>query len=251
MMNRKLLPMMNVLNGGYIFTIFVFWIIPYMFMPSLRPFLGNGLWNDLGALGWIDLVCCAISGVGLILILKEHLGDTWFDVSVAPKDYIRPTLEAWILMMVWVLASTLFGRFWAGILTYMGNFFPVAEFSMNMVPILMLKDHPILSTLIFTMLTPFAVCGLFYAAGFAPLCSRKPILGYVGVIGVLVVCEMIRNFWYKQPDFAIQEFLFQLPVHLLACRAYQKTDNLWTPIFAIGLLNLTTSLLFFGLELLA
>lgn len=250
-MKHKGLPMMNVLHGGYIFTIFVFWIIPYMFLPSLGPFLGNGFWDDLNALGWIDLVCCAISGFGLIMILKEHLGDSWFDVSVAPKDYIRATLEAWILMMLWVLASTLFGRFITGSLTYIGNFFPVSEFTMNMVPILMLKDHPIMTTLVFSILSPFAVCGMFYAAGFAPLASRKPILGYLGVTGVLVLSEMIRHFWYKLPGFVIDEFLFQLPVHLLACRAYQKTDNLWTPIFAIGLLNLTTSLLFFGLELLA
>lgn len=250
-MNRKLLPMMNVLNGGYIFTIFVFWIIPYMFMPSLRPFLGNGLWNDLGALGWIDLVCCAISGVGLILILKEHLGDSWFDVSVAPKDYIRPTLEAWILMTLWVLVLCLVGKGLMDLLAFPSDYFPVSEFTMNMTPALLLKDHPILTTLVFTLLSPFAVGGMFYAVGFAPLASRKPWLGYLNMVVVLLLSTFIRLFWYRDALFTFTEFLFQLPVHLLACRAYQKTDNLWTPIFAIGLLNLTTSLLFFGLELLA
>ncbi len=249
-MNRKLLPMMNVLNGGYIFTIFVFWIIPYMVFPSLRPFLGNGFWNNLDALGWIDMVCCAINGISLGLILKEHLSDTWFDVSVAPKDYIRATLEAWMLMTIWVLATVLFSRV-LGDMIYVGNFFPLTEFTMNMTPILMLEDHPILSGLIFTLLSPFAVCGMFYAAGFAPLCSRKPILGYLNVAVVLLLVVGIKNFWFHDPGFFLEEYLLQLPVHLLACRAYQKTDNLWTPIFAIGLLNFSTSLLFFGLELLA
>ena len=250
-MKNKGLPMMNVLNGGYIFTIFVFWIIPYMFIPSLRPFLGNGFWNDLDALGWIDLVCCAISGVGLILILKEHLGDTWFDVSVAPRDYIQAVLEAWILMMLWVLVLCLAGKGLMDLLIFPSDFFPVSEFTMNMTPALLLEDHPILTTLVFSLLSPFAVCGMFYAAGFAPLASRKPWLGYLSVAIVLLLSTFIRNFWYRDTLFTVVEFILQLPVHLLACRAYQKTDNLWTPIFSIGLLNLTTSLLFFGLELLA
>lgn len=243
-MKERQLPMMNVLNGGYIFTIFVYWIIPYMFLPSLRPFLGHGFWNNLASLGWIDLICCAINGGALILILKEHLQDTWFDVTVAPKDYIRATLDAWMLMLLWVLFLMIGSHFLFAELSLPRNFFPISEFTMNMVPGLLLADHPIVTTVVFTLFSPFAVGGMFYAVGFAPLASRKPWLGYLNIVIVLLLTMFIKIFWYKDTLFTVLEFIIQLPVHLIACWTYQRTDNLWTPIFSIGLMNLTVSLLF-------
>lgn len=250
-MNEKQLPMMNVLNGGYIFTIFVYWIVPYMILPSLRPFLGNGLWYDLASLGWIDMVACAVNGGALILILKEHLSDNLFDVSIAPKQYIQTTFAAWTFMMVWVLGLILLGGFLFGEMLLAINFVPLTEFTMNMMPIFMLDEHPVLSTLIFTLLTPFAICGMFYASGFAPLASRKTWLGYVNVAFVLLLVVGIKIFWFKQPDVFLAEYLIQLPIHLAACWAYRKTDNLWAAVFSVSLLNLTISLLYFLLTFLS
>jgi membrane protease YdiL (CAAX protease family) len=32
-----------------------------------------------------------------------------------------------------------------------------------------------------------------------------------------------------------------LPIHLLACWSYQKTDNVWTPLISLALINLLAS----------
>ena len=249
-MREKQLPMMNVLNGGYIFTIFVYWIVPYMFLPSLRPFLGHGLWADIASLGWIDLVAYIVNGGALILILKEYLSDSFFDVSVAPKLYIQTVLTAWMVMIAWVLLLSLLGGFLWGEMLLASNFLPVTEFTMNMTPMILLNAHPLLGTLLFSLLTPFAVCGMFYASGFAPLCSHRPWLGYLNIAFILLLVMGIKNFWFREPELFLTEYIVQLPIHLAACWTYQRTDNPWAPIFSIGFFNFTAALLFFLLAFL-
>ena len=36
-------------------------------------------------------------------------------------------------------------------------------------------------------------------------------------------------------------YLLSLPIHLLACWSYQKTDNAWTPMVSLGIANLLIS----------
>lgn len=40
-------------------------------------------------------------------------------------------------------------------------------------------------------------------------------------------------------------YLVQLPIHLLMCWSYQKTDNVWTPLISLAVVNLLASVAFF------
>ena len=48
--------------------------------------------------------------------------------------------------------------------------------------------------------------------------------------------------WRGNAPFVLSGYLVQLPVHLLACWAYQKTDNVWTPLFTLAATNLLASI---------
>ena len=123
------------------------------------------------------------------------------------------------------------------------NFFPISEFTMNMVPGLLLADHPIVTILVFTLFSPFAVGGMFYAVGFAPLASRKPWLGYLMVTVALAIPSAFDILWRGQADMVIPLFLLNLPIHLIACWSYQKADTVWAPIATLSIFNLVTSIL--------
>ena len=50
------------------------------------------------------------------------------------------------------------------------------------------------------------------------------------------------TFWVPEEEMIL--YFAQLPIHMLACWAYQKTDNIWTPIVLHAVVNLFGCLFF-------
>ena len=48
--------------------------------------------------------------------------------------------------------------------------------------------------------------------------------------------------WRGEAALVLSGYLVNLPIHLLACWSYQKTDNVWTPIFSLAATNLLLSI---------
>lgn len=241
---KKPTLMLNRLGTGHIITIFVYWIVSYVMLPSLRPFAVHGIWEDLAALGWIDLFCNALNGIVVALIMKDYLADDFFDVQIVPKLYVKEVSSAVMLMLLWVVLLSIGAEALFGWLLLMSDFVPLSEMGMTMSTGLLIEAHPVIGTLCMTFLVPFTICGFFYATAFGPLCCRKPWLGYLNVAFVLLLSTGIQIFWFKEVLYPLIGYVLTLPVHLIACRSYQKTDNLWTPIFSVGVFNLLSSLLF-------
>jgi len=122
------------------------------------------------------------------------------------------------------------------------DMFPVAPMAVMETSGFMVMNNPLFGTLCMTLLVPFSVCGMFYATGFAPACCRKPWLGYLCVTIVLLLPALFEIAWRGRSEYLIPEYLIRMPVHLVACWSYQKTDNIWTPIFALSAFNLGASL---------
>lgn len=247
-MKSKSLPMMNRLGTGHIITIFVYWFFSYIVTPSIMPFAVHGLWEDLDALAWIDMVCYVLNGIVVALIMKDHLSEHFFDVHLFPAPYIQTVSTAVMMMLVWVVGISVIAELLFGGLLLMFDFIPLSELGLTMTPALLSQAHPVLGTLCLTCFVPFTVCGFFYATGFAPLCCHKPWLAYLNVCVVLLISSGFEIMWYKDILYAIIGYILRIPIHLIACWSYQKTDNIWTPIFSIGLLNLASSLLFIFLS---
>ena len=86
--------------------------------------------------------------------------------------------------------------------------------------------------------SPVAVSCLFYATAFAPVGCRRPWLAYP-VVALLIAFPRICNgmtCWNPTEELVL--YLAQLPMHLLACWSYQKTDTVWAPIAVHAAANL-------------
>lgn len=91
------------------------------------------------------------------------------------------------------------------------------------------------------VLAPVTISCLYYCIGFVPAFNKRPWLGYV-VVAAVIACVHIRNaLTVSTPAIELVAFAAQLPIHLMACRAFQKADNIFAPILTLSLANLLAS----------
>ena len=62
------------------------------------------------------------------------------------------------------------------------------------------------------------------------------------VAGITLIPPIVNILWRGDAAFVLIGYLVQLPIHLLACWSYQKTDNPWTPLITLVIINLLTSI---------
>lgn len=179
-------------------------------------------------------------GVALWLF-REYLQDAFLTVQTETRAVVRAVARSAIVIVVyfiglWFVLPSLNSPFGTNLL--LGSL-PIGEVDLLMFSVDFIYVSPILGSLVFILLTPVTTTCLYYAMGFAPVCYKKPWLAYVVVALVLAIPRVINSilFWGADQEFAI--YLGQLPIHLLACRAYQKCDTVWAPIFCLITANLT------------
>lgn len=236
-MKKHFPPMLSCLHKGYVFCIFVYWILGIVLLPMYMPFIGYGLWNDLEAISWVEIVYHAINAVVMILATKELLSDTFFEVRYNTREILKTVAVALGLMLAWALICVLlFG------LSLMIDIFPVAEFNVALTAGFLVENNPIFGTVCMALLVPFGICGLFYASGFGPVGYKNTKLAYPVVAVLLLLPHVFDILWRGQTFDVIFTYVLQLPVHLFACWSYQKTDCVWTPIFALSAFNLLASI---------
>ena len=120
---------------------------------------------------------------------------------------------------------------------------PIVEMSVSHTPLLTVELQPIFGTVALSVFAPISICALFYCFGFAPVCYHKPWLAYLCVAAITLIPPVIDILWRGEAAFVLGGYLVQLPVHLLACWSYQKTDNVWTPMLSLAITNLIASIL--------
>lgn len=229
--------MLNCLGKGYVFCIFVYWILGIVLFPMYMPFIGYGLWDDLDAISWVEIVYHAINAVVMILAMKEYLSDAFFEVRYNTKGVLKTVATACELMLAWGLISAfLSGQMWVI------DAFPISEFSVALTAGFLVENNPVFGTVCMTLLVPFGICGLFYATGFGPVGYKNTKLAYLTVSVLLLLPSLFDILWRGETFFVIFTYALQLPVHLIACWSYQKTDCVWTPIFALAGFNLFASI---------
>ena len=245
---KKLFPEMTVrLDTGHMICALAYWLLCFLLFPFFIPILAMGVQRDRTVLSWVEIVFCAINGGVMIGVLKEQLSDGVLSIQVTLKGFRKLfwiCLAATGLMVAYSILIAPLAGFLAGVpMDYSLNFFPITEMAVAVLPGAAVYENPIFATAVFSALSPFAVCGLFYAPVFGPICCRSRWLGYPAIAVLLALPAAFTWFWRGQPEVWIAWYLYQLPVHLLACWTYQKTDNAWAPIISLGMFNLISSLL--------
>ena len=218
------------------------WVVIFLVIPAWLPLIGAGLWENKTALAWIEVAFLALISIVMLLVMKEHLSDAFLGLQIDCKKILKTSAIALVLMAAWYVISAEVLELLNIDIMLLVDVYPIAPTNILMLPGSVVDSSPVFGLLCMTLLVPFGVCGMFYASAFAPVCIRNTWAGYLVMAGVALVAAFIDGFWYWGYSLALITFMLRLPMHLFACWSYQKTDNVWAPIFALAGFNLLTSI---------
>ncbi len=228
-----------------IVILFFSWIWCFVLLPMYMPFLGDGLWDQVEFSVWLEIGYHAANGLLMLWVLFSYLKDEWFMVTTDFRFYASHAAMTVGLVLIAELlllgALKLFGFDIADMLESL----PVVEMAVSQTPLLLISLKPILGTIVLSVFAPISICALYYCFAFAPICYKKPWLAYLCIPVVTLIPPIIDYLWRGGISRVLSSYLVQLPVHLLMCWSYQKTDNVWTPLISLAAVNLLASAIFF------
>lgn len=224
-----------------IISILPCWLWVFVLLPMYMPFVGLGIWEQVDISSWLDIVYHVANAALMLLIISRYLQDDWFMFSADPVSYLKHIALTVGLMIAaeFVLLRTLY--LFGCNMDFMLEGLPVVEFSVALTPRYLIITEPIFGTIAQSIFAPISICTLFYCLGFAPVCYKKPWLAYVCVTVLTLIPPIIDILWRGEASLVLSMYFAQLPIHLLACWSYQKTDNVWTPLLSLSAVNLLSS----------
>jgi len=226
-----------------IFALIPCWIFIFLLFPMYLPYIGFGLWDQAESGSWIEIGYHVVNCGVLLFVMREYLKEEWFMVTTDFRYYIK--YVALTVGLIVGMESLLFGALYlyGYELSYMSEFLPITEMFVSQTPLLLISTQPIFGTITLSVFSPISICILFYCFCFAPVCNNKPLFAYLSVAAVSLIPPILNIIWRGDAEVFLYAYLIQLPIHLFACWSYQKTDNVWTPIVSLGILNLLTSVI--------
>lgn len=224
-----------------IFALIPCWIFVFVLLPMYMPFLGFGLWEQWELSVWLEIGYHVANGIFMLVLMFSYLKEEWFMVTTDVGHYLKHVMLTVGLIvgveLILLFVLSLFGFNIDNMLECL----PVVEMSVSHTPSLLVSLEPIFGTIALSVCAPISVCTLFYCLGFAPVCYKKPWLAYLSIVLVTLIPPIIDIIWRGGAELTLSMYFAQLPIHLLACWSYQKTDNVWTPLISLALINLLAS----------
>ena len=215
-------------------------LISILGISRIMALMSYGYPGDLGALAWMELFYLTINAIILLFIFGRHLAESWFEVTLDVKKFIRTILVTCGYILMYAVAVFMTDHLFPEVNVF--NVIPISESSSLIHGTLVLAEKPLLGVAAMTLLAPVTISCLFYGTVFAPLCSEHPVRAYIVMAIVLAVPHLYNILIKGWPEFEIITYLLRLPIHLWACRAYQKTDTIWAPIISLSIANLVCSI---------
>ena len=217
----------------------IYWLVCYFMIPFVTVFLSWAFSDYIFAVVGVDLCTYIFSFICMLALFRQYLADSFLNVSINKGAFIKTVSISAGLILVFEFVTLFLG----------GNAalaaFPISETSMVASTSFVVLGSPILGFLCVTVLTPVTVSCMFYATVFAPIACKRPLLGY-GVLAVLLLFpRLLSTYLLQVGQYDISLYCLQLPIHMIACRAYQKTNTIWAPIIALSITNLATCVLLY------
>ncbi len=225
-----------------IFVCIPCWLWVFVLLPMFMPFVGLGLWEQVEISSWLEIGYHAANGILMLLLMGSYLKEEWFMVSTNVRYYLKHVALT-VGLIVGAELVLLGVLYLCGFNTvYMLEHLPVVEMTVSHTPLLLVSLRPIFGTIALSIFAPITICALFYCFGFAPVCYSKPWLAYLCIAVITLIPPVIDILWRGEAAFVLSGCLIRLPIHLLACWSYQKTDNVWTPLVSLAITNLLASI---------
>lgn len=225
------------------YGVFGFFLLPLIL--SLSTLTSRGQDYEI----WMEIGYHVINFVVTLIFFLPSLRDAFFIARVNRKSFLLTCLAcAGIIVAMKFVAflAAMIGGYPAWAQTIWGCLL-TNETDLLFYSTAVIGAEPLWGTLCMVLLAPITVSCLFYGAIFAPLCLRKPGLAYAVTMGAFLVVRLSMAFCFWPLLEEMMIFAVCLPVHLIGCWAYQKTDTIWAPITIHFLVNLLMALLQLGL----
>lgn len=237
-MNDLFPEMLDRPDAGRVAASAIYWPICYVLIPFVTTLLVMGPYPDLGITTIVDIAYYVINAIVMISLFFQYIKDSLFNVQINYTGFFKTTgIAAGI--MVFLALGCIAMSFRSGFMQAVG-LFPITETSVLTYPAVLIMDRPVIGLLCTVLLNPFTVSCMFYATVFAPICGNHPKLAYLFMALALLIPRVFNMWWLENISIELWTYFVQLPFHMLACWAYQKTDTIWAPILSTGVVNLVS-----------
>lgn len=229
----------HTLAGSIPYWFFAFFMIPALM--SLSTIDSRGQSYEI----WLEIGYHVCNFVAVLLFFFRYLKDSFLILQVSTKEILLTAGICAAVICVLKLAMFVLSQMTQNILFTNAAFGSLltTEADLLFFSTAVIGEQPIWGTLCTVFLVPVTTTCLLYASVFAPICEHRPWLAYLVMTVLLLVKHLIMVFclWSLEEEMTI--FLITLPVHLVACWAYEKTDAIWTPILIHVFSNAAMALL--------
>ena len=236
-------PMCSEPNTAKIIALLPCWLWVFVLLPMSMPILGLGLWEQWERSVWLEIVYHIANGILLLWVIFSYLKEDWFMVTTDVRYYLKH-----IALTVGLIAGT--ELIFMETLSFLGfnthyllQYLPTVEMSVSHSPLFVIELEPIFGSIALSIFAPISICALFYCFGFAPICTRKPWCAYLCIAVITLIPPVIDILWRGDAVFVLSGYIVHLPIHLIACWSYQKTDNVWTPMASLMISNILASII--------
>lgn len=217
-------------------------LFPFFLIPYLLHIMTVDIPTEYNTKAWLDIGYHVVNAVTMLVIYGAYMKESFFNVRFNVKNFFGVVgIAAGAMILAGYVVGRMIGFTENTWLAF--SIFPLAECEMLLLPGDIVYVQPLLGLLCMVLLTPIAISGMYYASAFSPICtSSRPWLAYIVVAVYLLVPRLLFSvsFWLLEEELAL--YLVQLPVHLIACWSYQKTDTIWAPICSLAIVNLISGL---------
>lgn len=244
---QKIFPiMMDRPEKGSSFAAFFYGVVCFFSFPFLILLFMHELIGDPMVMSWFEIGYHLFNLFVMVSLYRSYLSDSVFDLQVNWKK---------IAETVGICAVIIFGLYFA-ILQLLPLFssvemtlllegmLPMSEMELFWLNSAVVYFYPLFGTLCMVLVTPVVMSCIYYASAFAPICCEHPWLAYPATALVLALPRIANAVTFWNPGDQVILYFAQLPIHMIACWAYQRTDNIWTPVVLHMVVNLASCLLF-------
>ena len=213
--------------------------VAFFALPYFVYFLMADL-QDPYLLTWFELGYHVINFGIAFGLFREYLMDGLFTFRLQLKEFLFSIKLALLIIAALVaivyVAASLCGVSW--LFSTLMAVFPVSEMEVLFFGGELVFYNPLLSFICAVVLSPLSITCLFYCVSFVPAFRVRPWLGYLAV-AVWIGFTHINNAVTSLDVFTeIGVFIPQLPIHIIACWSFRRTNNVWTPMVTLAFANL-------------
>ena len=229
-------------EASRIVTSIFYWGVCFILIPFMVTVVLVGSYEKLTTVTWFGIGGHVLNFAVVLGIFLPYLKDSFLGVQINRRGFVVTALITAALMVGISVAGLELG--FANEYRYLMSAYPVSETTVISWGGVLVGASPLWGTLCMTLVVPLTVSCMFYATVFAPICTRRPVLAYIIMALLLMIPRVFNGWWLDRWEQELVIYLAHLPIHLLGCWSYQKTDTVWTPIAALALSNLLMSGLF-------